>query len=46
MNTKNILFVAGGAFVGLNEIIKKRMNKNKRSIGFGMDVRMKNQIII
>lgn len=38
MNTKNILFVAGGAFVGLNEIIKKRMNKNKRSIGFGMDV--------
>ncbi|NLZ80275.1 MAG: ATP-dependent Clp protease ATP-binding subunit ClpX [Clostridiales bacterium] len=39
MNTKNILFVAGGAFVGLNEIIKKRINKNKRSIGFGMDVR-------
>lgn len=32
INTKNILFIATGAFVGLEEIIKKRMGTNK--IGF------------
>lgn len=36
INTKNILFVFGGAFVGLDEIIKKRTNpKNQaQTIGF------------
>jgi len=34
INTKNILFILGGAFVGLEEIINKRMN-NTTSIGFG-----------
>lgn len=34
IDTNNILFVVGGAFVGINDIIKKRLNKNKTSIGF------------
>lgn len=36
VNTKNILFILGGAFVGLEEVINKRVN-NKASIGFGAD---------
>jgi ATP-dependent Clp protease ATP-binding subunit ClpX len=32
IDTKNILFIAGGAFVGLDKIIRKRMKKNL--IGF------------
>jgi len=32
MDTTNILFISGGAFVGLDEIIKKRIGK--RTIGF------------
>lgn len=35
VNTKNILFIVGGAFVGLDEIIAKRNNKSKTGIGFG-----------
>lgn len=37
INTKNILFVAGGAFVGLDKIISRRMKKNV--IGFNADNR-------
>lgn len=33
INTKNILFILGGAFVGLEDIISKRTN-NSSSIGF------------
>ena len=33
INTKNILFILGGAFVGMDEIINKRAN-NKSSRGF------------
>lgn len=33
VNTKNILFVASGAFTGIDEIIARRMNQ--KSIGFG-----------
>lgn len=33
INTKNILFILGGAFVGLEEVINKRLN-NKPTIGF------------
>lgn len=33
INTKNILFIAGGAFVGLSEVIKSRIKGT--SIGFG-----------
>lgn len=34
MNTKNILFIFGGAFVGLDDIIKMRL-KGESGIGFG-----------
>jgi len=35
INTKNILFICGGAFVGLDSIIRKRINK--KSYGYGRD---------
>jgi ATP-dependent Clp protease ATP-binding subunit ClpX len=38
VNTKNILFIVGGAFVGLTDIIAERLNKNKNRIGFGSHV--------
>lgn len=37
IDTRNILFIAGGAFVDLNKIVEKRMNAN--SIGFGSKLR-------
>lgn len=39
VNTKNILFIVGGAFVGLDEIVGKRLNKGKGGIGFGASVK-------
>ena len=39
VNTKNILFIVGGAFVGLESIIEKRLGGNNSSIGFGAKVR-------
>jgi len=36
IDTKNILFICGGAFVGLDKIIEKRQNKN--SLGFSAEV--------
>jgi len=39
IDTKNILFIAGGAFVGLDNIIKSRTSGS--SIGFGPSVRAK-----
>jgi ATP-dependent Clp protease ATP-binding subunit ClpX len=38
VNTKNILFIVGGAFEGLNQIIDKRVSKNQTTIGFGADI--------
>ena len=38
INTRNILFICGGAFPNLEGIIKKRLMK-KTSIGFGADLR-------
>lgn len=35
MSTKNILFVAGGAFVDLDKIIEKRITNKGGTIGFG-----------
>jgi len=40
INTKNILFICGGAFEGLEKIIEQRLDK--KSIGFGADVQSKN----
>ena len=39
VNTKNILFIAGGAFVGLKDIIKSR--ETGSSIGFGAKIKDK-----
>ncbi len=36
IDTTNILFICGGAFVGLEEVIAKRIGK--KSVGFGADV--------
>ena len=36
MNTKNILFICGGAFVGLEKVVSDRISKT--SIGFGANV--------
>ncbi|HLM77626.1 MAG TPA: ATP-dependent Clp protease ATP-binding subunit ClpX [Rubrobacteraceae bacterium] len=36
IDTKNVLFICGGAFSGLDEVIRHRIGK--RSIGFGGDV--------
>ena len=39
INTKNILFICGGAFDGLEKIIEKRVSNS--SLGFGADVKSK-----
>lgn len=38
MNTENILFICGGAFPGLEDIINKRTADKGTSIGFGANV--------
>ncbi len=40
VNTKNILFICGGAFPGLEEIMKERLNK-QAAIGFQSDLKDK-----
>ena len=38
IDTRNILFIAGGAFTDIIPIVNKRLNKNqKKSIGFSLD---------
>ena len=37
VDTKNILFIAGGAFVGLEEVVKRRSNAG--GIGFGVAIK-------
>jgi ATP-dependent Clp protease ATP-binding subunit ClpX len=39
INTRNILFICGGAFEGLEKIIARRVNKNP--MGFGADIKAK-----
>jgi ATP-dependent Clp protease ATP-binding subunit ClpX len=41
VDTSNILFIAGGAFVGINEVIKRRAEGS--GIGFGVDVKTTDQ---
>ncbi len=41
INTKHILFIMSGAFTGLEEIIKKRLNR--QDIGFGAEIKSKDQ---
>jgi len=42
IDTTNILFICGGAFVGLEKIIEQRVNKS--AIGFGADVKSKKEM--
>ena len=39
LNTKNILFIVGGAFDGIDRIIAKRLNENR--MGFSSDLKAK-----
>ena len=41
IDTKNILFICGGAFVGLDKVIEKRVNKT--SLGFASEERVENK---
>ncbi len=42
INTKNILFICGGAFDGLDKVIERRVSKS--SIGFGSEVYSQNDV--
>jgi ATP-dependent Clp protease ATP-binding subunit ClpX len=37
INTKNIMFIASGAFSGINEIVNKRLNKSNSRMGLKHD---------
>lgn len=41
VNTKNILFIAGGAFVSLKDVLKQRVNGT--TIGFGAEIKNKDE---
>ncbi|WP_297887044.1 ATP-dependent Clp protease ATP-binding subunit ClpX [Sulfurihydrogenibium sp.] len=41
LDTTNILFILGGAFVGLEDIIRQRLGK--KSIGFGAEIKSKKE---
>jgi len=43
ISTKNILFIMSGAFNGLDEMVKKRLNR--QGIGFGAEIRSKDDKI-
>ena len=38
MDTRNILFIAGGAFAGVEHILQKRLGSGSRGIGFHVDL--------
>ncbi len=42
VDTTNILFICGGAFVGLEQIIQRRLGQSR--IGFGADVKSKKEL--
>jgi ATP-dependent Clp protease ATP-binding subunit ClpX len=41
IDTTNILFICGGAFVGLEEVIERRINE--KSLGFGAEIKSKKE---
>ena len=41
VDTRNILFIVGGAFVGIEKVIAKRLKQGDASIGFGAEVQSK-----
>ncbi len=44
IDTKNILFICGGSFAHLEDIVKKRISK--KSMGFGADAQSQNEMSI
>jgi ATP-dependent Clp protease ATP-binding subunit ClpX len=42
VDTTNILFICGGAFVGLDQIIQRRTGQN--TLGFGADIKSKKEV--
>jgi ATP-dependent Clp protease ATP-binding subunit ClpX len=42
MDTRGILFICGGAFVGLDKIVEKRLHS--RSVGFHSDIKTKDEV--
>ena len=42
INTKNIMFICGGAFVGLDKIVQKRIGN--KTMGFGADIKSVKEI--
>lgn len=44
VDTTNILFIFGGAFVGLDKIIQKRINKKSSSLGFTSKLKDKEEL--
>src|SRR5467141_3060521 len=42
VDTANVLFVCGGAFVGLEQIIEQRLNR--KAMGFGAEVRGRSEV--
>lgn len=43
VDTKNILFIVGGAFVGIDDVIEKRLSKGNAAIGFGAKTQGKDE---
>ena len=43
VDTRNILFIVGGAFVGIEKVIAKRLQSTASSIGFGAEVSGKDE---
>ena len=43
VDTRNILFIVGGAFDGIQDVISKRQKGNKAPVGFGSEVQSKKQ---
>jgi len=41
VDTKHILFIVGGAFVGIDKVIEKRLKQSESNIGFGAQVQGK-----
>jgi ATP-dependent Clp protease ATP-binding subunit ClpX len=42
VDTTNILFICGGAFVGLDEIVARRLGQSR--LGFGADIKSKDEL--
>lgn len=38
VDTRNILFIVGGAFVGIDKIVAQRVRKGESNLGFGADI--------